>query len=255
MAKYRLCIRDENANKFYVPFRRDGNNFQEKVDLYEIDMVTITLGDEKFISALKQCNLAPSNFDWNHVSGYIEYTMNQVQKYLPLIFERDALLIQMINLENKYRHHQGMSESRVVNMICEKPTGLPDDLKQLLGDLKQYRDYFLNEVLQVPELIENPNLSKKIRQQIHSWMESVTYDEKKEYENDLLKQMLSYINLRRMKATEHGIRLHEAIVDLPQVLHEDEDRIDSDEFAFLTEEEMAQIRGEVLEKDGKSYGG
>ena len=222
MARYRLCISDQNANKFYVPFGRDGKEPKETVDLYEIDMVTISLGKEKLISELKKCNLASPNFDWNRVTGHIEYTYGQEKKYLPLLFERDPLLIQMVNLENKYRYHKGISESRVVNMICETSTHLPDDLKRLLENLTQYRDCFLNEVVQTPELLADRNLSKKLRQQMYSWTQSSTYDERREYANDLLKQMISYMNLRRMKAAQYALYVSDPIVDQPQVIEEDE---------------------------------
>ncbi len=263
MARYCLNIQDGYSNHFYVPMGRGKELAREKAELYEIDLITTTLGENDFIDKLKELHIAPMQFDWNFVEGSVQYIVNQEVHCLPLIFERDPLLLKIIQVHNKYRYHLGMSEAQLIHKITEPGAQLPYDLIDMLHSIIHYRDDILQLVSQNKELLNDPNLSKKLKELIYVWMQCNTYDEKREYEHDLLRQMLSYINLRRLKAMEYGIHMYQAIVDIPQVsknnltqpygFPEKDDSVDPDEYAFLTEEELAQMYGEV-EEDEKSHG-
>lgn len=243
MAKYSLWVTDDNMNKVCIPLSRDGQTYSEKSELYEIDLVTVSLGRERFIQTLKQSNIVPDNFDWNTVGGYIQYTSNRQPKYLPLIFEKSALLEEMLNLQNFVRYYKGMSETEAIEKMSSY--GSVDQLTAMNRLLRKFRDYILNRVQSNLEFLNDPNLPKKMGQSIYSCLNSVTYDEQIEWRNDILKQISSYINFRRLYTIDQGINTHEYICLTnkqpdPEI---EKEEYDPDEDAFLTEDEKSKMYG------------
>lgn len=244
MPKYRLCIGDKNVKKFYVPFSRDGKTYQDRVELYEIDLLTISLGREAFIEALKKSNIAPDEFSWETVFGQIEYMNNHETKYLPLLFDNDKLLTHMINMQNKYRYHKQMSEGKLIELFTDQYFSRPNDLTNLLTELDAYKNEWLSQIQQNPKLLEDSGFSKNMQRILYSWLHSTTYDEQKEFETSFLKEILSYFNFRRLKMIEYDCYTRDPIINQPNSqLIDEKDEIDPDVDAFLTEEEKRQMYG------------
>lgn len=242
MAKYSLWIIDDSSKLFCVPLSRNGQSFKEKVDLYEIDLLTVSLGKECFIEQLKKSDLAPCDFNWNHVQGHIEYQANHETHLIPLLFEKDDLLIKMLNFQNKYRSQQGKTETQILNMF--QKGSMPEEFSQMLILLSNYRDFIINKIRMNPNMLKNKNLSRKMAQKIYSCIQSTDYDEQIAYKNDILTDMLSYLTFRRMKATEYGCHhVTTSIIDLPNLQENALESWDPDEEAFLTEEEKRSMYG------------
>lgn len=247
MAKYSLWIVDDNCNCFLVPLSRDGQNYKEKVELYEIDLLTISLGKQNFIEALKNSHIAPIDFHWYSVKGYIEYQSNRKSIHMPLIFEKDKLFIDILNFYNKYCYYQGQTTTKIQKQLLE-PTS-SNDFQRIKSLLIVYRDKFLETVGQNPGILYNKNLTKELTSKVYRYMNAVTHDEQVEYRNDLLQKMFSYINYRRIKALEYDCRINQKLVDLQRTdLGGEEDEVDPDQYAFLTEDEKMEMQGYIKEK-------
>lgn len=74
-------------------------------------------------------------------------------------------------------------------------------------------------------------------------MQSIDYDEKREYQNEILIDMLSYMTFRRLKAMEYACYIGQKLTN--QTYHNsfEEYERDPDETAFLTEDELAMMYG------------
>ncbi len=244
MAKYSLWVTDDLMNRFCVPMSRDGKTCKEKVDLYEIDLLTVWLGKEAFIEQLKKTNLAPKDFNWNHIQGYIQYQRNRRSYFLPLLFERDQLLIDILNFQNHYRCHEGLSETQILDMF--KKTSLPIEFKRILFSLTNYRNLILEEIQNCPYMLEDRYLSKQMTQKFHSCIQSSDYNEQLEYKNDILVHMLSYITFRRLKTMEYSCDIKQLLSGQlnTQIKEEwDEEEKDPDQDAFLTDDEKKLMYG------------
>lgn len=239
MAKYSLWISDDKCNKVCVPLSRDGKNFSKKVELYEIDLLTVSLGKEKFLQSLKQSNIIPKDFDWESIYAYIQYNSNGKQKNLPLLFEKTEILTSMLNVQNIYRYHHKLSETKLV----EKMISSEHTLAFFNSELRSYRDYLLQQISLYPEFLNNENLSRSLAQKFYSCLHSINYDEQMEYKNDILKNMMSYLNFRRLVAAECGCYLREDLALTQFVEEEDVDERDPDEEAFLTDDEKKMMYG------------
>lgn len=244
MAKYSLWISDQYLNRFCVPLSRDGKNYKEKNELYEIDLLTVSLGKNKFIDSLKNSNLAPNQFDWSSVYSYIRYQMNHRTCYLPLLFVgdnvRDKLLIQVLNFHNKYRYHNSKTEGKIITEFQTKP--LQSDFSSMISSLSQYRDAILNQVKENQYLLDNCNIPRKLARKLYSCIQSTDYEEQREYKNDILIELLSYITFRRMKTIEYGCVIEQESI-AKQEVNLEEDEFDPDEIAFLTKEELDMMYG------------
>ena len=247
MAKYSLWVRDGFDNSFCVPLSRDGQTYKEKVELYEIDLVTVSLGKEKFIEQLKKSNLAPNNFNWNSVRGYVQYQRNQEKCYLPLLFEPDTLLIKMLNFENKYRYHESYSETKIIERF--KKGYLSGAFSTVASYLSHYRDFLLEQIQQNPNLLTSCYLKKRIAQRMYTCIYSIDEKERQEYKNDILLCMLEYSTFRRLKTMEYDCSIGDSIVNIIdevsiKVPSDDlSERWDPDEEAFLSEEEKKLMYG------------
>ncbi len=246
MAKYSLWISDKYLNRFYVPLSRDGKNYKEKNELYEIDLLTVSLGKEDFIECLKKSSIAPNQFDWNSVYGYIQYQMNHETCYLPLLFVEenivDSVLIQVLNFQNEHRYHQHQNETQILHSFQKRP--MTKEFTKILFSLRIYRDYILDKVKNNQDMLSDGNLSIKLIQKIYSCIQSNDYDEQIEYKNDILLEMLSYINFRRLKTTEYGCHIKPALVNRHHIepFVEDSNGRDSDD-EFLTDDEKELMYG------------
>lgn len=242
MAKYSLWILDDNCNRFCVPLSRDGQNYKEKVELYEIDLLTVSLGKQKFIQALQNSHIAPNNFDWNSICGHIEYKANHKDIRMPLIFEKDDMFIEILNFYNQHCYHQKQTATKVQEQFLEST--LPNDFQKIKSLLIVCRDRLLDAVYEQPNLLYSESLPKEFTSKLHRYMHAVTLDEQVEYRNDLLKKMFSYINFRRVKALEYGCYVNQRLIDLQQVsLEIAEEEVDPDRYAFLTEDEKLEMEG------------
>lgn len=242
MAKYSLWVSDRLCNKVCVPLSRDGKTFSKKVELYEIDLLTISLGKEQFIQSLKQSNVFPNNFDWNSINAYITYSSNGKERYLPLIFEKIEILINMINVQNTYRYHYKLSEAKLVEEMTSP--NAPFDLALMKSRLQKYRDSLLRQISSHPEFLDNQNIPKNMAQKMYSCSKSYDYDEQIEYKNDILKNMMSYLNFRRLIAAQYGCHLNQRLASSQFIEEEEEvEERDPDEEAFLTEEEQKMMYG------------
>lgn len=247
MAKYSLWIEDDKCKRFCVPLSRNGQDLKEKVNLYEIDLLTISLGKQKFIQDLQNSHIAPIDFNWNSVTGYISYRLDGEDKLMPLLFEKDNALVGILNFYNKYYYHQKQTATKLQNKFLEST--LPIDFQKVKSLLMLCRDQLLEAVIQNSDLLDNANLPKEFTSKIHCYMQAVTYDEKVEYKNDLLKKMFSYINFRRVKVLEYGCDIKQKLIDRQSgILEVVEDEIDPDRYAFLTEDERAEMEGYVKRK-------
>lgn len=244
MAKYSLWISDKYLNRFCVPLSRDGKNCKEKSELYEIDLVTVSLGKETFIESLKRSNMASVDFDWESAIGYIQYQMNHRTCYLPLLFAgnnviRDNLLIQVLNFHNKYRYHNGKTEGKIITEFKKSP--LQTDFAVTLSFLAHYRDDILNQVKENWCLLDGRNIPRKLAQKLYSCIQSTDYEEQREYKNDILIEMLPYINFRRLKSAEYGCYIEQKLVDQQEIKIE-EDEIDPyDEYLTKEDWEKAKV--------------
>lgn len=245
MAKYSLRVSDGNGNQLLVPFCRENGSKKEKVELYEIDLVTISLGKKQFIEQLKKSKIVPSNFDWSCFRGCIEYKSNHKTKYMPLLFEQDKLLITMLNFQNQYRYHQGMSEKAMVSEFIKSHS--QEDFHRMKFYLQSYRDQILAMIQKKADLLDDPNLPKEVSQKLYSYHQAITYEEQMEYRNDLLKKIFTYLNFRRCKAMEYGCQI-ETLIRQITVEEDGEKEIDPDNFAVLTDEEYEQAYGKPKSK-------
>lgn len=241
MAKYSLWISDRIGNKICIPMSRDCQTCREKVDLYEIDLLTVSLGKEGFINTLQKSNIVPKDFEWGNTSGYIQYQINQKKHYLPLLFEKDKLLIQILNFQNKYRYQRSKTEGEIINEFKKIP--FQSDFSKILLSLAHYRDEILQQMKMDLDLLNDCNISKKFAQKMYSCLQSTDYDEKREYQNDILIDMLSYITFRRLKAMEYACYVNQKLTNQTYHNSSEETERDPDETAFLSENELAMMYG------------
>ncbi len=243
MAKYSLWISDKYLNRFCVPLSRNRKNYKEKNELYEIDLLTVSLGKKAFIDNLRRSNLAPNQFDWNSVYSYIQYQMNHNTCYLPLLFigdnVRDKLLIQVLNFHNKYRYHNGKTETKLFAEF--KKSALPTDFSSMKSSLSYYRDSILNQIKENQHLLDNRNIPRKLAQKIYSCLQSTDHDEQIEYRNDILTEMLSYLTFRKLKTMEYGCVIGQKSI-IEQAIDFEKESEDTSKEEFLTDDDWKKVK-------------
>lgn len=237
MTKYSLWISSDRCNPICIPLSRDNQLTKEKVNLYEIDLLTASLGKEKFIKELKKTGLLPHDFDWCTMIGYIEYNISHKKRWLPLLFEKDKLILQMLTIQNQYRHHEGKTEAELITLLTRASN---DQFKKLKSLLVTYSEHLIEGVRANPHLLYHQNMPKEVASKVHRYIESDTYDEKIEYSNEIIKKLFSYINFRKIKTVEY-----ECQIEMYQKIENqlEEDAYEPDKDAFLTDEEWRDMYG------------
>lgn len=242
MRKYKLWVSDDQANSFYVLFSRNQKDIYEKVELYEIDLLTVSLGIESFIESLKKSRIAPTNFNWNSINASIRYQWNQTEKYLPPIFMKDQLLISMLNIQNEYRYHQKQTQQMVNQMLLENES--LQQPRKTKYKLMVYRDYLLEVIRKNRDFLYDENLNRELKEKINCYLQSFCYDEQVKYKNEILRKMVSYSNFRRLKAMEYNCRISDKLVEI--INSQEVEEKDPDIDAFLTDEEKVIMYGEEI---------
>ena len=249
MARYSLWI-SSNSGKYLIPLSRNNEETKEKVDLYEIDLVTISLGKEKFVETVKSSKIVPADFDWSTAFGYIQHRMNKKDKYLPLLFKKDKTILQMINFVNEFRYHEKIPEEKLVQQFFTK-NYISHLYEQLLTMLSDYCTKLIILARDNYESISNSIIPQKVKKKLYCFIQSTNYDEQLEYKNDILKELLFYINFRKVKTFEYGCSIREPLINShSNAQKETEEREDIDE--FLTEDELANAY--LINEEEKVYG-
>lgn len=200
MAKYSLWLTDINNNSFFIPLRREGDRAKKNRELYEIDLLTVSLGEEQFIEQLQKSNIAPKDYDWSTSKVFIKYKVKDKEYYLSPLFEKNSILVKILNFQNKYRYHKVMSVASIKEQVLDFEN-LNVDFIDILKEIEEFSSstlLFIKDEFVSYEFCSDAIIPRRLKQIVNVYEDAFSNEEKEVCERYFTNELLSYTTFRKV---------------------------------------------------------